>query len=88
MGYPIKYTTPFRPVIIIIIILERYTSKKFIAMLINIKDFDVNKFNILRLISFTKFNNISNNREFYLTLLKKEIIEITSSTNKTRSTRL
>ena len=53
-------------------------------MLINIKDFNVNKFNILRLTSSTKFDNILNNREFYLTLLNKEIIKITSSTNKTR----
>ena len=57
-------------------------------MLINIKDFDVNKFNISYLTSSTKFNNILNNREFYLTLSKEEIIKITSSTNKTRNTRL
>ena len=72
----------------IAIISERYAFKKLVAILINIKDFDINKFNISRLTSSAKFDNISSNKEFYLTLSKEEIIKITSSANKTRDTRL
>ena len=57
-------------------------------MLINIKDFDVDKFNISRLTSSTLFDNISNNRRFYLISSKEEIAKITSSTNETLNIRL
>ena len=57
-------------------------------MLINIKDFDVNKFNISRLTSSILFDNIFNNKRFYLISSKKEIIKITSSTNETLSVQL
>ena len=55
-------------------------------MLINIKDFDINKFNISRLTSSTLFDNISNKKRFYLISSKEEIAKITSSTNKTLNT--
>ena len=57
-------------------------------MLINIKDFDINKFDISRLTFSTLFDNISNKRRFYLISSKKEIVKITFSTNKTLSVRL
>ena len=57
-------------------------------MLINIKDFDVSEFNILRLTSSTLFNNIFNKKRFYLISSKKEIVKITSTTNETLDIRL
>ena len=57
-------------------------------MLIDIKDFNVNKFNISRLTSSTLFDNISNKKRFYLISSKEEIVKITSSTNKTLNIRL
>ena len=72
----------------IAIILERYTFKKFFIILINIRDFNVSKFNIFYLTFFIKFNIILNNKAFYLISSKEEIIKITFSTNKTRDTLL
>ena len=54
-------------------------------MLINIKDFNINKFNISYLTSSTKYDIILNNKESYLISSKEEIIKIISSTNETLS---
>ena len=67
----------------IIIILKRYIFKKLLVILINIKDFNVNKFSISRLTFSILFDNISNKRRSYLISSKEEIIKIISSTNET-----
>ena len=87
-AYDIVESSPHSAYIIITTISTRWASKKFIAILINNKDFEVDNFGVFRYIFSMKFNITSSNKRSQFISPKKEVAKVTFLANGARGARL